>query len=58
VERLLSPVESVFDERPEYPVLLVQAVEERAHVTVPAESTAVELSRTIADFLMMAPCDG
>jgi len=26
-----------------------QAVEERAHVTVPAESTTVELSRTVAD---------
>ncbi len=49
VERLLSPVEAGFDVRPKHPVLLVQAVEERAHVTVPAESTTVELSRTVAD---------
>src|SRR5467141_1479540 len=55
VERLLSPVEAVFDERPKHAVLLVQAIEERAHVTVPAESTAVELGRTIADSHVWPP---
>jgi len=48
VERLLSPVEAVFDERAKHAMLLVQTVEERAHVRMPAEGTAVELGGTVA----------
>jgi hypothetical protein len=47
VERPLPPVNAVFDEWAKHTVLLVQAVEERAHVTMPAEGTFVGLDGTV-----------
>src|SRR5438874_8324244 len=38
VEGLVPPVEALFDERAKHPVLLVEAVEESANVTVTAET--------------------
>ena len=48
VEPLLPPVEPVPDEGAEHPVLLVDAVEERADVTLRAERAAGELDGTVA----------
>jgi hypothetical protein len=38
VEGLFPPVNAIFEERAKHPVLLVQAVEERANVTLLAQS--------------------
>jgi hypothetical protein len=47
VESLFSPIKALCDKRAKHPVLLVDAVEERANVTFPAESATGKLHGTI-----------
>jgi hypothetical protein len=43
VRSLVAPLEAIFEERAKHPVLLVDAVEESANVTLPAEMASGEL---------------
>src|SRR5258707_7633812 len=43
MEGFIPPVEAIFEERAKHPVLLVDAVEECANVTLPAEIASGEL---------------
>jgi hypothetical protein len=50
MESLIPLVEAVFDERAKDPVLLVDAVEESADVTVPAEHTSGKLHGAVGGY--------
>ena len=50
MEALVPPIEAILDERAQDPVLLVDAVEEGADVTVPAEDTAGKFHWTFLGF--------
>jgi hypothetical protein len=43
MESFFSPLEAIFDERAKHPVLLVDAVEESANVTLPSEIASGKL---------------
>src|SRR6266566_3422748 len=49
MESFFPPLEALFDERAKHPVLLVDAVEESANVTLPAEIASGELYRMTLD---------
>src|SRR6266851_7050407 len=55
VEGLVPAVKTVFDERAQYPVLLVHAVEESANVTVLAETAPGTSHRTAVCFHISPP---
>jgi len=50
VGRLFAPVEAIFEERAKHPVLLVDAVEESANVTLPGEIASGKLHGMIFGF--------
>jgi hypothetical protein len=50
VGRLFAPVEAIFEERAKHPVLLVDAVEESANMTVPGEIASGKLHGMILGF--------
>jgi hypothetical protein len=50
MEGFVPPVEAILDERAKHAVLLVDAVEERANVTTPAETTPGKLQRLPVGF--------
>src|SRR5882762_9442224 len=54
VERLLAPLETLFDERKQHPVFLVGAVEERADMTFRVKHRAREPNR-LAAFTRSSP---
>src|ERR1700733_6061232 len=59
VEGLIALLETLFDERAEYPVLLVEIVEESAYVPVLAETAAGALPGTAARCHVSSPaCAG
>src|SRR6266446_6789577 len=55
VEGFVSPVKALFDERAKHPVLVVEAVEESANVTVLAETAPGTLHRTAVCFHVSPP---
>ena len=50
MEALIPPIEAILDERAQDPVLLVDAVEEGANVTLPVENAPGKMHGTIVRF--------